>query len=227
MIQSRFRNQTHLLIEDEQQSRHHRQSILSCDFIHLIHWPPRNLFIAVLFPPFEITRRKISLLVIYRRLSKNWHSIRHWLQQSFRAAHFDVISAQNQRLHAPNTLLLTHRDGIQVQEDEVRNELQREAFELVLVRSIEVVELNANRMKELKREIDRWWNRAYKQRTTATYIWMFRFIVQNRLNGGWKFMILGVKGSEWPNFLRLQWIIFCQPIANYGLCHDQNAYEYI
>lgn len=52
-----------------------------------------------------------------------------------------------------------------------------------------------------------------------SHLWMFRLIVENRVNCCRKFMIFGVKGGKWPDFLRLQWIIFCQPVAYDCLSH--------
>lgn len=150
MIKRRLRNQTQLLVEDEHQRGHHRQPILSSDLVDLLHRLPRDFFIAVFFPSLEVTGMKILLLVVDRSLRQHGHPKRHRLQNSLVVAHLDVVSAQNERLDTAHILLLTGGDSIQVQIDQIRRKLQGEAFQFVLVGSVEVVELNANRMKKLQ-----------------------------------------------------------------------------
>lgn len=70
-------------------------------------------------------------------------------------AHLAVVGAQEQRLDAVKDLLLTGGDSIQVQVDEVGNELEREALEFILIWSVEVEQLNADRTKQLKRKRQR------------------------------------------------------------------------
>lgn len=151
MVQRGLLDEAELLVEREHQRGHHRQPVLSSDFVHLRHGPPRDLLVAVLLPSFKVTGVKVFLLVVDRRLSKHRHAVRHRLHRALLAAHFDVVRAQEQRLHAADVLLLAHRHRIQVQVDEVGEELQREAFQLVLVGSVEVVELDADRVEKLKK----------------------------------------------------------------------------
>lgn len=150
MIQCWLLNLAQLLIEDEHQCSHNWKSILSRDLVHLIHWTPWNLLFTVLFPSLEVTSVQILLFMIDRRLSKYWHSIRHRFQKSLVTTHFDVVSAKNERLNASKVLLLAHRHSIKVQVNEIRNELQCEALQFIFVWSIEVVKLNAYRVKKLK-----------------------------------------------------------------------------